>query len=149
MGIVARTANKTTYKHVETAVFGPLFDDLLAASAGPSSSNVHASTALDEEDSADEEEGRSPKRPRVATQELGFLHLCSSCALDAAALSESALTGIGTASEPVAPGPLRRALLARLFEVASAPETRDANRRKMYAFWKVAKAEDDDDEDEE
>lgn len=35
------------------------------------------------------------------------------------------------------PGPtLRKAVLRQMFEVASSQETRDSNRRKMYAVWK-------------
>jgi ribosomal RNA-processing protein 1 len=40
---------------------------------------------------------------------------------------------------------LKKKLLRRMFEIASQPETRDSNRRKMYALWKEG-AEDDDDE---
>jgi ribosomal RNA-processing protein 1 len=44
-------------------------------------------------------------------------------------------------------GPLLRKMLVRsLFEVASQPETRDSNRRKMYALWKESNQDDDDDE---
>jgi ribosomal RNA-processing protein 1 len=38
---------------------------------------------------------------------------------------------------------LRNALLRQIFEVASAPESRDVNRRKMYAVWKEEADEDD------
>jgi ribosomal RNA-processing protein 1 len=31
---------------------------------------------------------------------------------------------------------LRKLLLRKVFEVASEPETRDSNRRKMYSLWK-------------
>lgn len=39
---------------------------------------------------------------------------------------------------------VRKALLRKMFDVASGPNVREANRRKMYAVWKVAIAEDDD-----
>ena len=42
---------------------------------------------------------------------------------------------------------LKRKLLRRIFEIASQPETRDSNRRKMYALWKEG-AEDDGASDE-
>lgn len=42
---------------------------------------------------------------------------------------------------------LRKKILRRLFEVASHAETKDANRRKLYALWKAEK-DDEDDEDE-
>ena len=38
---------------------------------------------------------------------------------------------------------LRKMLLRSLFEVASQSETRDSNRRKMYALWKEANEGDD------
>jgi ribosomal RNA-processing protein 1 len=38
---------------------------------------------------------------------------------------------------------LRNALLRQIFEFASAQETRDVNRRKMYAVWKAETDEDD------
>ncbi|KIJ66253.1 hypothetical protein HYDPIDRAFT_86769 [Hydnomerulius pinastri MD-312] len=41
-------------------------------------------------------------------------------------------------------GALREAVLQKLFDIASAEDTRDANRRKMYALYKNAE---DDDED--
>jgi ribosomal RNA-processing protein 1 len=46
-------------------------------------------------------------------------------------------------------GPLLRKMLLRsLFEVASQPETRDSNRRKMYGLWKEANEGDDGDDAE-
>ena len=41
---------------------------------------------------------------------------------------------------------LKKKLLRRMFEVASQPETRDSNRRKMYALWKEGSEEDGADE---
>ncbi|KAG1757192.1 Nop52-domain-containing protein [Suillus lakei] len=41
---------------------------------------------------------------------------------------------------------VRKSILQKIFDVASEIETRDANRRRMYAFYKDA-VEDDDDED--
>ena len=42
---------------------------------------------------------------------------------------------------------LKKKLLRRMFEIASQPETRDSNRRKMYKLWKEG-AEDDGADDE-
>lgn len=36
-----------------------------------------------------------------------------------------------------------------MFEIASGPDARESNRRKMYAVWKAAMADDDDDEVDE
>ncbi|KAF8973522.1 nucleolar protein,Nop52-domain-containing protein [Flammula alnicola] len=41
---------------------------------------------------------------------------------------------------------LKRKLLRRIFEVASQPDARDSNRRKMYALWKETYDEDPDNE---
>lgn len=42
---------------------------------------------------------------------------------------------------------LKKKLLRRIFEIASQPETKDSNRRKMYALWKEG-TEDDGADDE-
>ena len=41
---------------------------------------------------------------------------------------------------------LKKKLLRRMFEIASQPETRDSNRRKMYALWKEGEDDGADDE---
>jgi ribosomal RNA-processing protein 1 len=52
-------------------------------------------------------------------------------------------------SEGKVGGPLlRKMLLQSLFKVASQPETRNSNRRKMYTLWKEANEGDDGDEAE-
>ena len=38
---------------------------------------------------------------------------------------------------------LKKKLLRRMFGIASQPETRDSNRRKMYALWKEGGEDDD------
>ncbi|THH06725.1 hypothetical protein EW145_g3884 [Phellinidium pouzarii] len=37
----------------------------------------------------------------------------------------------------------RKALLRKMFDIASGPDARETNRRKMYAIWKAAMAEED------
>ncbi|KAI0756336.1 Nop52-domain-containing protein [Daedaleopsis nitida] len=81
----------------------------------------------------DAEEPPSRKRPRLSTPTYPNL-LSNACATDPK--SEGALSSSA----------LRTVLLKQLFEVASEPETRDANRRRMYALWKE-NIEDDGDED--
>ncbi|KLO20099.1 Nop52-domain-containing protein [Schizopora paradoxa] len=44
----------------------------------------------------------------------------------------------------VQPAELRNAVLRSMFDVASGPDVKEANRRKLYAIWKVAKAEEED-----
>jgi len=41
---------------------------------------------------------------------------------------------------------LKKKLLRRIFEIASHPDTRDSNRRRMYALWKESYEEEPDDE---
>ena len=40
---------------------------------------------------------------------------------------------------------LKRGLAQQMFDVASSPDAREANRRRMYAVWKASKAEEEDD----
>jgi ribosomal RNA-processing protein 1 len=47
----------------------------------------------------------------------------------------------------VEPSELKKKLLRSLFEIASLPDTRDVNRRKLYKFWKE-EGEDMEDRDE-
>ncbi|KAI1793170.1 Nop52-domain-containing protein [Ganoderma leucocontextum] len=44
----------------------------------------------------------------------------------------------------ISPSALRKAVFKQVFEVASEPDTRDANRRKLYAFWKEHMEDDED-----
>lgn len=78
-------------------------------------------------------DGRSRKRPRLESDYPNLV--ANSC------IEDPKEGVVGSAK-------LRKALLRRLFEVASEEGTRDSNRRKMYAFFKAAK-EDGDDSDSE
>ncbi|KAH9947101.1 Nop52-domain-containing protein [Amylocystis lapponica] len=87
-------------------------------------------------DGEDDEGGpRRRKRPRLSTPTYTNL-TCNACATDPT--SEGALES----------GKLKKALLRQLFEVASEQDTRDANRRKMYAFWKNHTEEEDEESGE-
>ncbi|PSS29624.1 hypothetical protein PHLCEN_2v2772 [Hermanssonia centrifuga] len=77
---------------------------------------------------------RSPKRARV---EVLYEDIASN-----ACLSDPKKEGA------MEMGFVRKALLTYMFDVASKPETRDANRRKLYALWK-SMAEDADEDGEE
>ncbi|KAL1951142.1 hypothetical protein VTO73DRAFT_291 [Trametes versicolor] len=81
--------------------------------------------------SHDSDEPRSSKRPRLSTPTYSNLisNACSTQPKSEGALSSSAL---------------KKALLKRMFETASEPETRDANRRKLYALWKEHMEDDED-----
>ncbi|PIL31428.1 hypothetical protein GSI_06129 [Ganoderma sinense ZZ0214-1] len=65
----------------------------------------------------------SRKRRRLSTREYSNLAV-NACETDP--------SKEGT----ISPSVLRKAVFKQVFEVASEPDTRDANRRKLYAFWK-------------
>lgn len=81
--------------------------------------------------SYDSDEPRSSKRPRLSAPTYSNLvsNACSTQPKSEGALSSPAL---------------KKALLKRMFETASEPETRDANRRKLYALWKEHMEDDED-----
>ncbi|KAI0347723.1 Nop52-domain-containing protein [Trametopsis cervina] len=115
--LAARTGTKTVVQRVQSAVLDPLFSAL----------DEHNNGSDEEEDEEDDEEdadaARHRKRPRLSAPEYSHV-LSSSCLVNSE--EEGALSA----------GALKKGLLKRLFEVASDERTRDANRRKMYAFWK-------------
>ncbi|KAL0068674.1 hypothetical protein AAF712_004390 [Marasmius tenuissimus] len=86
-------------------------------------------TPLDE---SEDENPRSRKKRRTNSGSTNdaYTHLITNCCKDAPVDS------------------LKKSLVRHLFEVASQPETRDSNRRKIYAIWKREKEDSDDDEEE-
>ncbi|KAI8995285.1 Nop52-domain-containing protein [Trametes punicea] len=80
----------------------------------------------------DSEELPSRKRLRLSTPTYPNL-ISNACAKNPK--EEGAMNGTA----------LKIALLRRMFDIASEPDTRDANRRKLYAFWKDNMADNDDD----
>ncbi|KAI0639972.1 Nop52-domain-containing protein [Trametes polyzona] len=74
----------------------------------------------------------SRKRPRLSTPSFSNVipNACSTRPKDEGALSSSAL---------------KKILLEKMFEIASEPDTRDSNRRKLYALWKEHTEDDDED----
>ncbi|KAG6814117.1 hypothetical protein H0H92_002112 [Tricholoma furcatifolium] len=113
--LVAQTPVNVTYKRIQSALLDPLFSALSSP--------------------ADNEEQPASKRARLATttsEAESYPHLVSnSCYKD-------------PRTEGRVDGPtLRKKLLRSVFEVASQPDTRDSNRRKMYALWKDGASEDD------
>ena len=71
----------------------------------------------------DSDEPPSHKRPRLSSESFPYI-LANACSSDPE--SEGA---VGRAT-------LRRTLLKQMFDTASKPDTRDANRRRLYALWK-------------
>lgn len=90
-------------------------------------------TALVHEPYSENEPPKS-KRIRLGAEIHSYPHLtANACYSD----SEGPLDG----------AILKKKLLRRIFEVASHPDTRDSNRRKMYALWKESYEEGPDDEE--
>lgn len=85
-------------------------------------------------DSHPEDEPPKSKRARLSAETPSYPHLeANACYSDP---EEGRMDGLT----------LKKKLLRRMFEVASQPETRDSNRKKMYALWKESYEEDPDDE---
>ena len=74
----------------------------------------------------------SRKRPRLSTPEYPNL-------------TANACTTDPPKEDSLDPSALCKAVLKQIFDVASEPDTRDANRRKLYALWKEHMEDDDDD----
>lgn len=121
--LAARTRNAVTYKRLQSALFDPLLSSLSPAST-----------------SDDEDQPPNPKRARLSPSASAspavaqYPHIVENACVD------------DPKDGTVEPRTLRRKLLRKVFEVASEPETRDSNRRKMYALWKDG-AEDEEDSD--
>ncbi|KAG6841754.1 hypothetical protein C0991_007083 [Blastosporella zonata] len=114
--LAAQTPVSVTYKRLQSA----LLDPLLSALSPPS-----------------EDEAPVSKRARLATS---MSHVDTYPHLVSNACYEYPKT------EGAVGGPtLRKKLLRSAFEVASRPETRDSNRRKMYALWKDGAEDGEDD----
>ncbi|GLB35896.1 putative nucleolar protein,Nop52 [Lyophyllum shimeji] len=118
LSLAAQTSTSVTYKRIQSS----LLDPLLSALSPPS----------------DEDEPPAPKRGRsIVTNDASALYpnvVSNSCFND-------------PRMEGKVEGPrLRKKLLRAVFELASQPETRDTNRRKMYSLWKDGADEDGDDD---
>ncbi|KAI0334375.1 Nop52-domain-containing protein [Cubamyces sp. BRFM 1775] len=81
----------------------------------------------------DSDEPPSRKRPRLSTPSYPNL-VANACATEPKL--EGAMDGTT----------LKKALLKKMFDIASEPDTRDANRRKLYALWKENMVDDEDDD---
>lgn len=116
--LAARTSNNTTYQRIQSALLDPIFAALKVA-------------AQAERAGEDEDGGPDRKRRRLDAQDYPSI-VSNSCATNPRV--EGAMES----------GKLRAVLLKSMFEFASEAETRDANRRKLYA---LRKANMDDEED--
>jgi ribosomal RNA-processing protein 1 len=120
LSILGRTSSKHKYKQVQDAVLQPVFDSL---SITPSSG------------SEDEDEDPRPRKRSRPDPDASLTHL----------RMRSVGAQMGAPAELPA---LRQALSKRVFEVASSEGTRDANRKRLYAFLKTVGVEGVDNHDE-
>ncbi|KDQ63212.1 hypothetical protein JAAARDRAFT_65281 [Jaapia argillacea MUCL 33604] len=81
------------------------------------------------------EEDSSPQKKRLRLDEPTFENLVGN-----ACMSDPGKEGV------VGRGTLRGSLLRRMFEIASEQDTRDSNRRKLYAVWRSCREEDEEGE---
>lgn len=116
LSLAAQAPTSVTYKRIQFALFDPLFSAL-------SSPTLEEKTPVS-------------KRARLSTPSDTDLYphvLSNACYEDP--------TVEGKVDGPT----LKKKLLKLVFNVASQPETRDSNRRKMYALWKEGADEGDSD----
>ncbi|CAE6442471.1 unnamed protein product [Rhizoctonia solani] len=106
----ARTSNKITFGRMQTALFTPLLDALATRATTPST------------DTTD-----SPRRKRKRSSET-YPNLVESVC--------EPKTQAGSTSLAIDPQDVTRKVLKAIFDAAGHMDTKDANRRKMYALWK-------------
>jgi ribosomal RNA-processing protein 1 len=113
INLAARTPNKVTYDRMQTALFTPLLDALVARLSHPS---------------VDEPESQRRKRKRLSEIYPNLIE--SVCKPGARSKDDLPAQTI------VNPQNVAMDVLKALFEAAGHADTKDANRRKMYALWK-------------
>ncbi|KAF8602324.1 Nop52-domain-containing protein [Ceratobasidium sp. AG-I] len=110
--LAARTPNKITYDRMQTALFTPLLDALAAHS------------------SASDTNEPSSQRKRKRSAEM-YPNLIDSVCTPAPQTNDPKHNQAETNAQDVA-----KNVVKAIFEIAGQEETKDANRRKMYALWK-------------
>lgn len=113
VNLAARTSNKITYGRMQTALFVPLLDALSARSS------------LSNTDELD-----SQQRKRKRSSEI-YPNLTESMCEPG---TENAGNHLAQAIK--SPQDVTRDVLKAIFDAAGDADTKDANRRKMYALWK-------------
>jgi ribosomal RNA-processing protein 1 len=123
LAILASSSSKNKYKHVHDGVLEPLFEIL--------------DVEKDASEASDDEEDTRPRKRVKSDPEAKLSHLRIHSALEPHSKS------------PANAAVLRKALSKRVFAVASADGTRDANRRRLYGFLKTVGADGEDEDDED
>ncbi|KAF8746815.1 Nucleolar protein,Nop52, partial [Rhizoctonia solani] len=110
INLSACTPNKITYSRMQTALFTPLLDAL-----------VSRATPLD----SDDIDSQRRKRKRSLETYPNILESICKCTSEAGATPST-----GNSQDAA------KDILNAIFEVAGHIDTKDANRKKMYALWK-------------
>jgi ribosomal RNA-processing protein 1 len=108
LNLAARTNSNVTFKRIQASLFDPLISEVSSASTSLTESSVDCP---------------EPTRIQSRLTDPSFRHLVHNSRGDD---SQTAIT----------PLELRSLIYQRIFEVASREETRDSNRKKLYAMWK-------------
>ncbi|CAE6416586.1 unnamed protein product [Rhizoctonia solani] len=108
--LASRTSNKITYGRMQTTLFTPLLDTLIAHTKTPGTDAVD-----------------SQQRKRKRSSEMYSNLVESVCKPEIQAEDTAPATS---------PHDVAREVLKAIFDVAGQADTKDANRRKMYALWK-------------
>ena len=106
--LAAQTPSSVAYKHIQSALFDPLFSALFNCSLADESPS----------------QKRARLNPAVGEDQVYSNVVANACYEDP--LAEGNVDGLV----------LHRKLLKSVFDIASQPETKDSNRRKMYTLWK-------------
>lgn len=112
--LAARTPTKATVSRVQEAVLTPLLSAWASSLSPPS-------PAQSDEDHDDD--GRRAKRRRLGVDEYGDI-VKGSC------------TGLGDGEESTGARALHAAVMKLVWDTATKEDARDANRRRLYDFWK-------------
>ena len=117
---------------------------LLVHSAPPESSRNYRSTGVSPTLSPTDTDAPRRKRARIEPPELPLASICLNARLGDDDDERKATEGQATADDdrtknlPLDPVKLRKGLLKAMFDVASADDTKEASRKKMYREWKEA-----------
>ncbi|KIM31887.1 hypothetical protein M408DRAFT_327284 [Serendipita vermifera MAFF 305830] len=131
-----------THGRLQSSLISPLLAALLAHSAPPEKARNYRTTVASPTLSSGDAEGPRRKRARIEPPELPLPSICLNARLgddgEEKDAEERESTDEAINTSPLPPATLRKGLLKAIFDIASASDTKEANRRKMYREWKEA-----------
>ncbi|CAE6456989.1 unnamed protein product [Rhizoctonia solani] len=125
--LASRTSNKITYGRMQTTLFTPLLDTLIAHTKTPGTDAVDSQQRKRKRSSEMYSNLVESQRKRKRSSEMYSNLVESVCKPEIQAEDTTPATS---------PYDVAREVLKAIFEVAGQADTKDANRRKMYALWK-------------